>query len=135
MRGASLFPIVLAVAGVALIADAVSRGSASVALFVVFPVVYGNDGEFLLGVALLLGAFLTLPLALGIAVGSVGVREPVLPIQRGEAPSTEAMGLVLIGPVPIFFGGWKSVSRKVKVAVAAVGALLVVGLFLVLVLH
>ncbi|MCI4343060.1 MAG: hypothetical protein L3J92_02960 [Thermoplasmata archaeon] len=132
MRAASLLPIVLAVSGIAVIADAVVRGSASVALVVVFPVVYGNDAEFLLGVVLLVGAFLTLPLAFG---ASVEVREPVGASHHGEAPSTEAVGLVLIGPVPIFFGGWRALSWKVKAAVAAVGAVLVVGLMLVLVLR
>jgi uncharacterized membrane protein len=135
MRGAALVPIGLALGGLACIADAVIRGTAGVALFVVFPVVYGSDGEFLLGVVLLLCAFLTLPLAVPWSVAPAGGSGPLAAEHRGEAPTTEAVGLVLIGPVPIFFGGWRSVSWKVKVAVAVVGTLLLLGAVLFFVLR
>ena len=95
------------------------RGSASVALVVVFPVVYGNDAEFLLGVVLLVGAFLTLPLAFG---ASVEVREPVGASHHGEAPSTEAGAWYSSVPFPIFFGAMEGRSPgTVMAAVALAG--------------
>jgi uncharacterized membrane protein len=133
MRAPALVPVFLGIAGVAFIADAVVRGAAGVALVVIFPVVYGGDAEFLLGVVLLLGAFLTLPFALG---GSIDWDPDVGPgsVDRADGGSRgETMGLVLIGPVPLFFGAWKTVSWKVKATVVALGALLLVGAVLVVV--
>jgi uncharacterized membrane protein len=133
MRAAALVPVLLLGVGLLLVADAVLRGAASLALVVIFPVVYGSDAEFLLGVVLLLVGFVSLPLAWAPATE----RSPVGPHAGGprDAPSTETMGLVLIGPVPIFFGGWKDVSCRTKATVAAMGALLLLATILFVVLR
>ncbi|MCI4364467.1 MAG: DUF131 domain-containing protein [Thermoplasmata archaeon] len=124
MGRAALLPLALFVAGAALIADSLVRGSASVALLVVLPIFFGSSAEFLGGVVLLLAGFLTLPLALP---WPEPVERPVgAPAARAreEVPSAEVGGFVLIGPVPVFFGSWKSVPTTTKLAVAAVGAAL-----------
>jgi len=127
MRAGALLPIVLTIAGAACIADAVVRGAAGVALVVVFPIVYGSDAEFLLGVGLLIGGLLTLPIALPAPSPAAGVGSPSAVGALGEVPTTEVGGVVLIGPFPIFVGGWRTVSRRVRVAAAIVGTVLVVG--------
>ncbi|MCI4372633.1 MAG: DUF131 domain-containing protein [Thermoplasmata archaeon] len=131
MRERWWVPALILGIGIALIADAVVRGSASVALLAIFPVVSGNSTEFLLGVVLLLVGFLTLPFAF-FSFHEMSDAPPIgaAPL-RGETPTGEVGGLVLIGPVPIFFGSWKSVSSRTKWAVALVGGLLLVGLVLV----
>jgi uncharacterized membrane protein len=135
MRRTGWIPVVLLVAGVVLIVDAVLRGTASVALIAIVPVVSGSSTEFLVGVVLLLVGFLSLPLAFlsldpGPSPGAV-----VDPRARGETPTAEVGGLILVGPVPIFFGSWKDVSFRTKVAVAVVGAALLVVLVLAFVVR
>jgi uncharacterized membrane protein len=127
MRGAALIPVLLVGVGLFLVADAVLRGTASVALVVIFPVVYGGAAEFLIGVVVLLVGFLSLPLAFG---GRTEISRADDGVDRGahsDAPTFETTGLLLIGPFPTFWGEWKNVARPVKWAVAAVGALLVVA--------
>jgi uncharacterized protein (TIGR00304 family) len=115
------------VAGALLVADAVLHGRASLTLVVIVPVFSGGSPEFLLGVALLVVGFFLLPLALWEpSEGEPLPSEPEGP--RETFPSTGAAGggIVLIGPVPIFFGGWKNVSRRVRLLAAVVGAALLV---------
>ncbi|HXQ48584.1 MAG TPA: DUF131 domain-containing protein [Thermoplasmata archaeon] len=133
MRPSGWVPVALLVGGGALVVDAVVRGAASVALVAIIPVVSGASIEFLAGVVLLLAGFLTLPLAF------LSVDEPLDPAtspeQRahGMAPTEEVGGLLLVGPVPIFFGSWKNVSGRTKFAAAAVGAVLLIVLVVALV--
>lgn len=139
MRAARWLPIALWAAGGALIVDSVVRGSAQVWLVVVIPVVSGESAEFLLGVVLLLAGFLTFPWLGRAAEGPEGSRglptsEPPVsepPWPRGDAPSgTGGGGLILIGPVPIFFGGWRHASRRTRWLAVAGGAILFLALFL-----
>lgn len=107
--------------GAGLLADAVVTGGARVSLFLVFPVVSGGSAEFLLGlVAFVLGLF-TLPLALATSETLVGddAREGPGGGLRG--------GVVLVGPVPIFFGDWRAAGRRDYFVWAVVGSL-VLGL-------
>jgi uncharacterized membrane protein len=132
MSRAAVVPLLLFLAGGALIVDAVVRGSASVAVLVILPVVFGGSAEFLIGVVLLLVGFVALPLAF------VPYEEPTAaagPRARAEAPTAEVGGLLLIGPVPVFFGSWKTVSTRTKLAVAAAGAAFVVFFVVVLFLR
>lgn len=123
MRPLALLPLAAFVAGAALIADAVRRGEATLALVVVVPVVAGSSGEFLLGVVLVLVGFLSLPLLF------LEARAPVAPLPA-EPPRAEGGsagvggGFVLIGPVPIFFGGFRRLSRRVRLGIAVAAVLL-----------
>ncbi len=89
----------------------VATGEADLSLVVVFPVISGTGGVFLLGMllttaGLLLGFAL---MAMGRA-GCVGHREPAGTDESGlhhvgrEKKETRYGGVVLIGPVPIVFG-------------------------------
>jgi uncharacterized membrane protein len=124
MGASRWLPVALLVAGAGLVADAVLRGTASVALLVILPVVVGNSAEFLVGVVLLLVGFVTLPFAFG-SVERVEVRRAgSLSDLHREAPTAEVGGLVLLGPVPLFFGTWKEVPLWVKLLVALIGLLI-----------
>ncbi len=132
MRYGFLVPVGLLAAGAAVVVIAVLRGEATAGLLVVFPFVVGQSALLLLGVGLLIAGFLTLPLAF--ALERTGPLPPAEPATTGERRGTSG-GLVLIGPIPIFFGSWKNVSRRTRIAAAAVGAavliVLAVGLALV----
>jgi uncharacterized membrane protein len=134
MHRAGLVPVALLAAGIALVADAVGRGGASVTLFAIVPVVTGSSVEFLFGVVLLLVGFVTLPLAFLAGAEPAGAPGPRAPPPHSEAPPTEVGGLLLIGPVPIFFGRWQNVSRATKVAVAVAGAAALIVLVALVVL-
>ena len=127
MRASLLGAAALLVAGVALIALSVAQGGASVALVVIIPVVSGSSATFLAGVVLLLVSFV----ALALAFSGGWEEEPPLPA-RGTAPAAPAPrsggagGFVLIGPVPIVFGSWRGVSRKVRALLALVGAVILI---------
>jgi len=129
MRPRALVPLVLLLAGALLVLDAVARGGASVALVVVVPVLFGGSAEFFLGVALVFVGFVTLPWALGYSF-EAGEEAPTT--EHGGAPPTEVAGLILIGPIPIFFGRGSRVSKRTRVLAAVLGGLLVVGLVVVL---
>lgn len=135
MRRSGWVPGLLLVVGAALVVDAVVRGAASVALIAIIPVVSGSSAEFLAGVVLLLVGFLSLPLAFRPPAEPGGAALLLDPRARGEAPTEEVGGLLLVGPVPIFFGGWKNVSVRTRVAVAVIGAALLVALLLAVVLR
>ncbi len=128
MRLLLLVAFVLLAAGVALVADAVAQGGADVWLVVVVPVISGSSAEFLLGVVALVAGLLLLPFGLAERVG--GERpfppdEPGRPLPPSEG-SSGAGGLVLVGPVPIFFGSWRNVSARTRLWVAVAGALVLV---------
>jgi uncharacterized membrane protein len=125
-------PLGLLAVGAALIADAVLRGGASVALVVVVPVIYGASTEFFVGVLLLFFGFVTLPFLFG--ASPVGTEVEPASAAHATAPPTEVGGLMLIGPVPIFFGGWKGASRRTRVALAVLGGAVLVALIVVFVL-
>lgn len=121
--------------GVALLADAVATGQARLSVVLIVPVVSGSSPTLLGGVAgLLLGIFL-LPLSFG--DGAEGDEPPARarPIAPGgvAAPVREGAsgGLVLIGPVPIFFGSWARPSRR-NYWLAVLAGFLLLGLALLL---
>jgi uncharacterized membrane protein len=127
MRLLLLAAVATWVAGIALIAWSILEKSASVALLVIFPVVSGSSASFLLGVALLIGGFLLLPLALAYdgvePAPSLGSTDTELPAPRSAG---SAGGFVLVGPVPIVFGSWKGVSRRTRWLLALAGTVLLI---------
>ena len=115
-------------AGVALVALSVAEGRASVALFVIVPVVTGSSLPFLLGVVLIAVGFLSMPFAL---VAESNESDLALPErdaaeQAGPPARGGVGGVVLVGPVPIVFGSWKGVSRRTLVWLAVAGTVLVI---------
>ena len=97
--------------GICLIAVSVATGEADLSLVVVFPVISGTGGVFLLGMLLTVAGLL-----LGFALMVMGKtewadhQEPARtdesgPHQaRGEKREVRYGGVVLIGPIPVAFG-------------------------------
>lgn len=118
---------VLGLVGVALLVDAVRRGTAAVLLVIVFPVVTGGSLEFLAGVAAIFGAFV-----LGFySIGSTSA------LDSGTTESPEGVttggsgGVLLVGPVPIFFGSMKRPAPGVVIAWFLLGVALTVAVLLI----
>jgi uncharacterized membrane protein len=126
MRGIRWLSPALLAAGIAWVAVALAEGSAHLALFVVFPVIFGSSVEFGVGVLLFVLGLFTLPLLL-----DVGDSPEPGPADSGSPEPTG--GVVVIGPVPIFFGSWRNVSLRTRVTVAAVGAAVLVVVVLAVV--
>lgn len=124
MRVWGLVPLGFLAAGAVLVVWAALQGGAQLAVVVILPVIFGRSLDFGVGVLLLLVGFFTLPLAFGDSGGF-----------ESDAPRlTEASsaGLVLIGPIPIFFGSWSHASRRTRILAAVIGAAAVVGTVLLL---
>ncbi len=101
--------IVAVLAGIALIVASVVTATTRVYLVVVIPVLVGASLGFLVGVALLILGFI------GIALGGAvrpenGSPEPSDSGTAPEAGSARTGGLVLIGPIPIFFGDARQIG-------------------------
>lgn len=113
----------LIVLGIALVVAAVATGGAQLELIVVVPVFVGGASALFLGgvVSIFVGIFL-LPLAFGSEEAEPSENSPAEP----GPTSPRSGGLVLIGPVPIFFGGWKNPGRRAYWVAVLVGAGLVV---------
>jgi uncharacterized membrane protein len=100
----------LLTAGAALIAYAVATGQARFYLVLVIPVVTGDSIALVLGAVFLVVGFLLIPWSFpGVAEEAPDGR----PVRGGVAASSEPTtgGLLLVGPVPFFFGRWRSHSR------------------------
>ena len=109
MSAVRFLPLVLLALGAALIVDAVLRGSAHAALILIVPVLTGGSLEFLVGVVLLFIGLLSLPL---LSLASAMESEEEVEPSGGKPASTGSGGVVLIGPVPIFFGEWAGMRGK-----------------------
>ncbi|HZY70041.1 MAG TPA: hypothetical protein VFF67_03575 [Thermoplasmata archaeon] len=127
-----LGPVLLG-AGIGLIVHAVLTGQANLALLVIIPVVTGVSAEFFGGALLLVLGVFFLPLTF---MASSGAPRPPPPGDDGpRRAGTESGGLILVGPVPIFFGRWRGISgARYWVAVAVGTALLGIALLLFFVL-
>lgn len=102
-----LGPVCLAV-GAVLLGESLATGGARLYLLVILPVFTGTTLVFGLAVGFLVAGFFLLPL---VFVGketadlrSEGTPAPTSPPSTGMG---SAGGMVLIGPVPIFFGAWR----------------------------
>ena len=128
-----MLPLALFVSGLGLVAASVATGEAELSLLVVFPVVSGSGGLFLLGALLIAASFLIGFLWLLATAGQMpaprndGVAAPGEPAGGG----TKYGGVVLIGPVPIVFGS----TRRMALAMLVVGivtAVVLLGLVFLL---
>ena len=100
----------LFLAGVFMISLAVISGEASIALFLIFPVIYGSGALTILGILLIfLGTFLlfispfshphNLP-----PTDYESYKAPPQPLEEKIEKNTKIGGVVMIGPIPIVFG-------------------------------
>ena len=140
-RWGSFLALASLVVGLALIGYAIRSGTADLVLLVIFPVVSGSSPAFLLGVLLTFVGIVGLMLSLSVGATFVldeepeaaGAAAPSAPTRSSS--SSAAGGVVLLGPVPIFFGAAKPVGRKyylLAVAVALVLFVVVLALALLL---
>ena len=94
--------------GAVLLVDALVTGAARLYLLLILPVVTGSSPLFGASMALLVAGFLLLPLMFA---GPDEEEPHPAPTPTGSSPPTDGSGssggLVLIGPVPIFFGAWR----------------------------
>ncbi len=136
MRATALVPVGLLVAGIALWADALARGNATVYLVVVLPVfVADRSFEPLVGSLLLLAGIFTLPLAFPGSPGEPPPRPAPSADPGGRpapGPSGGFGGVILLGPIPIVFGSWRPLSRRARWGLALAGTAIVLGVALVL---
>jgi uncharacterized protein (TIGR00304 family) len=124
-------PIALLAGGAVLIGDSIWSGATRVYLLVVFPVLSGATPGFLLGVVLLIAGFFLLPFLLSIEEDDLP-RSRSGSIQADRAVRPSSGGVVIVGPVPIFLGGWRGASTASYVVAAAVGVLLTAVVVLLL---
>lgn len=118
------------VAGIFLVIYGIMKGEMQVALFLIFPVIYGTGIIGLIAVLMIfLGFFLVF---LSFAIPSQRVEEPYGSIEI-ERPQTEKKsqvkggGVVLIGPIPIVFGS--DAKMAIVVMVLAIVLILLAILF------
>jgi uncharacterized membrane protein len=109
-------------AGVAVAIDAVLRGNASAFLVLIVPVVAGDSAEFFAAVLLtIVGAALLM-------AGTEGWTSEVEDGPTASRASTGGGGVILLGPVPIFWGSWARGRAGHRWAWALVGAASLVAL-------
>jgi uncharacterized membrane protein len=126
---ARALPVALLSLGILLVVVAVATESARLYLVVFIPVVAGSSGWLVGGIACFFVGFLTLPLLWSEPTPAV----PSGPARPAGARATDRSGgLVLLGPVPIFFGAWRHPSTRLYWLAVAVGAALFVGLLVAL---
>jgi uncharacterized membrane protein len=130
-----LAPGLLLLGGIGAIAEAVATGQARLYLVVIVPVVSGSSPLLALGVVALLAGLLALPFAFGAEAPprSLPTAPRAAPPGAPPAPREAMGGVVIVGPFPIFFGGWRRPSRRaywlaVVVGVAALVVLVAVAL-------
>jgi uncharacterized membrane protein len=124
MRGVVAVPLALLAGGAAAIGVAVATGGAQVALLLFVPVLVGSSALFALGIGLLVVGFFVLPFALMVTRDAApGPESPPGLESAPGVPAGGSGGFVLIGPVPIVWGSWAHISRRVRIALAATGAL------------
>ena len=116
----------LTLLGIALIVASIVVGDTHVYLVVIIPVLTGTSVGFLAGIGcFLLGLIVWALSDVELEVDEALPREPGRP--GSASRSVSGGGLVLIGPVPIFFGGARRLEGRYFWLAVAVGAVLVVG--------
>ncbi len=122
-------------AGALLVGDAVARGRAIVSWVLIVPVVSGASLEFLAGTLLLVVGLFAVPLAFALTSDEDYPPDLRSPAAGPTGRAAGASGVVLIGPWPIFFGGWANLPARTRWWVALAGAAVTVALFVVGVLR
>lgn len=122
-----MVPLGLIAGAVACVIEALATGGAHAGFFLVFPFVTGGSGWLVAGALLGFAGIASIGLLLPDA--DIADRPPL-----GETPARSASGgLVVIGPVPIFWGGWRSPPGWAYWSAAAVGGALLAAFFVALV--
>ncbi|MCI4345549.1 MAG: DUF131 domain-containing protein [Thermoplasmata archaeon] len=121
MRALSAAALALLLGGIAAAGAAVERGEAHLYLLLIFPVVTGSSALFGLGALGIVAGIVLLFLSLG---EDPPTREGSVRGLGARQESAGSGGVVLIGPVPIFFGNWRNPGRRAYWVAVALGCLL-----------
>lgn len=113
-------PFLLLAGGILCFAWAAVTGGAAAGVFVIFPFVIGSGPAALVGVLLIAVGLLTLPWAMVPRDVPPPIRRP----RNGEPDARDRGGVILVGPVPFFFGSWRSAPRWAYWAAVVVGSVL-----------
>src|SRR5271170_1151881 len=114
--------LIVPASGVVLVADAVLRGAATLSLVLFVPVVTGSSLELLSGVGLIFVGLIVWAIAAGTRSDDLDDdrhRTSGGPPARPPSRSFSSGGVVLLGPVPIFLGGYRPANRRTWWAWAA----------------
>jgi uncharacterized membrane protein len=112
----------LLAAGVTLIVLAVLERTVEFSLVVVVPVFFSSSWELPVGVLLVMGGVFATFVA-------VAEAEPVDPAGAGTPAEPSTGGVLVIGPVPIFLGSLRRLSRRARWIVTIVTVATFVVLF------
>ncbi|MFO7792930.1 MAG: DUF131 domain-containing protein [Candidatus Saliniplasma sp.] len=98
----SMLPLILFLIGISLIILSVITGESQLALFLIFPVIYGAGLIMMIGILLIFLSFISLFF--------------ILPFQDDIQPTeiqrdSKWGGIIFIGPIPIVIGKDKSVTK------------------------
>ncbi len=111
-------PVLMLLAGLASIIYAVSIGQAEVALFIIFPVIYGGSLFMIFGVLLIfLSFFLFFAMPFfgtkkeGKGEWQSVYKEPQAEQKKEVKKESSFGGVVFIGPIPIVFGKDKKMTK------------------------
>ena len=126
--------IAFLVLGIMLIAYSVRSGGSELYFVLVFPVLHGSDLYGILGMLLILAAFIVLPLSFAYQQAMGGDAGPVSldydkygdpDIDRKRVKSSLG-GVIFIGPIPIIFGSNRGVARWMMVVAGIIAVIIAV---------
>jgi len=131
-----LVPIAIFASGVALIALAVASGEAEVSLILIFPLISGSGGLFMLGTVLIILSFVVgfAMMAMGqleVQQAMLGQTEPTRAPETRRATEKKYGGVVLVGPIPIAFGSDRTIAL-IMLVVGIVMAIILLGVLITL---
>ncbi len=112
------------VTGIALVVASVLQGTAQASIVLIVPVLSGSSPEFVLG------TLLTVVGVIGLLLSAAGVE---VNVDGDRSAATRSGGLILIGPVPIFFGAWARSGRRAAWRWVAAGLIATAILVLIVV--
>ncbi|MEM2899984.1 MAG: DUF131 domain-containing protein [Thermoplasmata archaeon] len=121
----------LLTAGLIMLIVASIRGEISIALIVIFPVIFGSGLFAFFGMlSIIAGIFL---LFINFAIGRIPFEKPEKEVIYDTSEHAKGGGLILIGPIPIVFGSDAKVTKTMlilAIVLTIISAFLFLGLIL-----
>jgi uncharacterized membrane protein len=127
--------LIVPASGVVLVADAILRGAATLTLVLFVPVVTGSSIELLAGIGMIFVGLIAWAIASGTRADDLDDERPgtaPVPSTRPPPRSFSSGGVVLVGPVPIFLGGYRPADRRTWWMWVTLGVALTIGVWVAL---